>query len=441
MASLSERQQDDLHKAILDYLHSGGYKKTFEQFKEEVPRHADFSPEANQKASGLLVKKWTSVIRMQKKIMDLETRLAQALEENSHMSHLPNGSSSKGNEDWIPTAGPKHTLTGHREAVNTVTFHPLYSVLASASDDCTVKIWDWESGELERTLKAHTKRVSDCQFNSKGTLLVTCGYDLFIKLWNVENEYQNSATLRGHEHSISSARFLPGDDKILSSSRDQTLRIWDLASTHCIKVLSPHEAWIRSAVPSVDGRYAITCASDHTAKIVDINSGEVKVEFRGHENVVEVAEICPPHVVANVRELISLKSPENLPAATNASIVFAFTGSRDMTIKIWDAIRGQLLHTLVGHDSWIRALVFHPNGQYLLSASDDHTFRVWDLKTGRCIRKTEAHDQFVNSMSWGRQKLGPQQATDGSETTPPRLVNVIATSGNDQTIKIWVPSR
>lgn len=105
--------------------------------------------------------------------MDLETRLAQALEENSHASHLTNGSGSKGNEDWIPTGGPKHTLTGHREAVNAVAFHPLYSVLASASDDCTVKIWDWESGELERTLKAHTKRVSDCQFNSKGTILGT----------------------------------------------------------------------------------------------------------------------------------------------------------------------------------------------------------------------------------------------------------------------------
>ncbi|KAF9268557.1 nuclear distribution protein PAC1 [Marasmius fiardii PR-910] len=431
--SLSERQQDDLHKAILDYLHSGGYKKTFEQFKEEVPRHV----------SGLLVKKWTSVIRMQKKIMDLETRLAQALEENSHVSHLPNGSNSKGNDDWIPTGGPKHTLTGHREAVNTVAFHPLYSVLASASDDCTVKIWDWESGELERTLKAHTKRVSDCQFNSKGTLLVTCGYDLFIKLWNVENDYQNSATLRGHEHSISSARFLSGDDKILSSSRDQTLRMWDLASTHCIKVFTPHEAWIRCAVPSADGRYAITCASDHTAKIVDMSSGEVKAEFRGHENVVEVAEICPSHAVANVRELVTLKvcSSSLLLYITNTSIVFAFTGSRDMTIKIWDAIRGQLLHTLVGHDSWIRALVFHPNGQYLLSASDDHTFRVWDLKTGRCIRKIEAHDQFVNSMSWGRQRLGAQQASDGSEATPPRLVNVIATSGNDQTIKIWVPTR
>jgi len=110
-----------------------------------------------------------------------------------------------------------------------------------------MKIWDWETGELERTLKAHTKRVSDCQYNSNGTTLglcflpsfflrldvsiVSCSYDLFIKLWNVENDYQNFATLRGHEHSISSARFLPGDDKIVSSSRDHSLRIWEVAST------------------------------------------------------------------------------------------------------------------------------------------------------------------------------------------------------------------
>jgi platelet-activating factor acetylhydrolase IB subunit alpha len=106
--------------------------------------------------------------------MDLESRLALALEENSHMAHLPNGSGGgkKRDVDWIPTAGAaKHTLTGHRDSVNMVAFHPIYTVLATASDDCSVKIWDWDSGEAERTLKAHTKRVSDCQYNSTGTML------------------------------------------------------------------------------------------------------------------------------------------------------------------------------------------------------------------------------------------------------------------------------
>jgi platelet-activating factor acetylhydrolase IB subunit alpha len=110
---------------------------------------------------------------------------------------------------------------------------------------------------------------------------VSCAYDLFIKLWNVENDYQNFATLRGHEHSVSSAKFLPGDDRIISSSRDQTVRIWEIATTyvrtsvcwisdlrccsfsHCVKVIRPHSDWIRSAIPSSDGKFFITCSMDH----------------------------------------------------------------------------------------------------------------------------------------------------------------------------------
>lgn len=439
-STLSERQRDDLHKSILDYLNTAGFSKTVDQFKQELP--SDFRFDLGQNSSGLLVKKWTSVIRMQKKIMDLESRLAQALEDSAHIAHLPNGSARRYDADWLPTSSSaKHTLTGHRDSVNAVAFHPLYSVLATASDDCSVKIWDWETGELERTLKAHTKRVSDCQFNSNGTMLVTCSYDLFIKLWNIDNDYQNSATLRGHEHSISSARFLPGDDRIVSSSRDHTLRIWEVSTTHCIKVISPHDDWIRCAVPSTDGRYIITCSADHTAKIVDTTSGDVKTEFRGHDNVVEAAQLCPPHAVAAIRELVALKAPQGAQATAQASIVFAVTAARDKTVKIWDAIRGQCLHTLIGHDDWVRSIVFHPNGQHLLTASDDHSFRIWDLKTGRCTRKIEAHERFVTAMSWGRQVVSTQTSDQADPNAPPALVNVIATCSSDQTVKIWVPQR
>ncbi len=120
-----------------------------------------------------------------------------------------------------------------------------------------------------------------CDRRDSYYLTVSCAYDLFIKLWNVENDYQNFATLRGHEHSVSSAKFLPGDDRIISSSRDQTVRIWEIATTyvrisvgwisdlwccwssHCVKVIRPHSDWIRSAIPSSDGKSFITCSMDH----------------------------------------------------------------------------------------------------------------------------------------------------------------------------------
>jgi WD40 repeat protein len=128
-----------------------------------------------------------------------------------------------------------------------------------------------------------------------------------------------------------------------------------------------------------------------------------------------------------------VKVPDLLPAPVpTTTISFAVTASRDKTVKIWDAIRGHCLYTLVGHDDWVRAIVFHPNGQYLLTASDDHTFRTWDLKTGRNTKKVEAHEKFVTSMSWGRQAMTASSTDATDPNAPPRLVNVIATSSSDQ---------
>ena len=60
---------------------------------------------------------------------------------------------------------------------------------------------------------------------------VTCSSDLFIKLWDVQNEWRNTKTFPGHEHTVSSVRFMPGDQQIVSASRDKTIRIFDVAST------------------------------------------------------------------------------------------------------------------------------------------------------------------------------------------------------------------
>lgn len=178
--------------------------------------------------------------------MDLENRNA-ALQEELSLSPAKRAASQT---DWIPRAPAAHVLTGHRLPITGVAFHPQYSILASSSEDATVKIWDWETGELERTLKGHTKAIQDVDFDHKGNLLgmcaasagiarylyicfflVTCSSDLFIKIWDSQNEWKNVKTFPGHEHSVSSVKFMPGDQFIVSASRDRTIRVFDVAST------------------------------------------------------------------------------------------------------------------------------------------------------------------------------------------------------------------
>jgi len=163
------------------------------------------------------------------------------------------------------------------------------------------------------------------------------------------------------------------------------------------------------------------------------------MDFLGHENIVEVAVFAPPNSYPSIRELAGLSTSDK----SKTPGLFIATGARDKTIKLWDAMTGQVLRNFTGHDNWVRALVFHPNGKFLLSAADDKTIRVWDLKTGRCTKTVEAHSHFVQCMAWGGSKALPPvdgaASTNGDAEQSEKRINVIATGSVDQSIKIWTP--
>ena len=63
-----------------------------------------------------------------------------------------------------------------------------------------------------------------------GLMLVTCSTDLTIKLWDTANDYKNVRTLHGHDHSISTVRFTQDGERLVSASRDKTIRVWEVSS-------------------------------------------------------------------------------------------------------------------------------------------------------------------------------------------------------------------
>lgn len=436
MSLLSDRQKDDLHKAMLDYLYANNHTDAYEALRESSG--LTYTPDPNARYTGLLEKKWTSVIRLQKKILELENRNA-ALQEELSMSPAKRAASQV---DWLPRAPAAHVLTGHRAPLTRVTFHPLYSILASASEDTTVKIWDWETGEFERTLKGHTKAVNDLDFDHKGQYLVTCSSDLLIKIWDSQNEWKNTKTFIGHDHAVSAVRFMPGDALIVSASRDRTIRVFDVATTHQVRTMTGHLEWVRAVIPSTDGKLIASCSKDQTVRLWDPMTGEAKSELRGHTNDVLVVAFAPIAAYGAIRELAGIPNTDR----SKRHGLFVASGARDKTIKIWDTQTGQMLRNLAGHDNWVRALAFHPCGKYLLSSSDDKTIRVWELSTGRCVKTVEAHTHFVATLAWGRQAAGKQddkKAANGADgavdTEPEKVVNVVATGSVDETIKVWLP--
>jgi len=350
-------------------------------------------------------------------IMELESKAASLQAELD--SAVPT-SLSRLNQDptsWLPRSPARHKLESHRGAITCVAFHPVFSSLASGSDDYTIKVWDWELGELERTLKGHTKAVLDLDFGGQkgNTLLASCSSDLTVKLWDPSNEYTNIRTLSGHDHSVSAVRFLtPSSGNLLvSASRDTTLRIWDTSTGYCVKTIRGHSDWVRDVSPSFDGKWLVSGGRDRAARIWDVASGEAKATLLGHENFIECCAFAPPASYEHLATLAGLKKPPPI----SSSAEYVATGARDKTINIWD-VRGTLIKTLIGHDNWVRGLIFHPGGKYLISVGDDKTIRCWDLsQEGRLVKTIDdAHGHFVSCIRWAPSAAN-DVSTENAETT------------------------
>lgn len=116
--------------------------------------------------------------------------------------------------------------------------------MVSSSEDATIKVWDFESGEYERTLKGHTDSIQDIAFDASGKLLVSCSADMSIKLWDFQQNYDCIRTMLGHDHNVSSVTFMPAGDFVISSSRDRTIKMWEVATGYCVKTYTGHNDWV-----------------------------------------------------------------------------------------------------------------------------------------------------------------------------------------------------
>ena len=110
--------------------------------------------------------------------------------------------------DGLPREPEKYTMNGHRGKITKIAIHPVYNLCASASEDATIKLWDFDQGENERTMKGHAGIINYLVFHNNRKLLASCASDMAIKLWNLET-YTVQKTIMGHEHEVSCLAFLP----------------------------------------------------------------------------------------------------------------------------------------------------------------------------------------------------------------------------------------
>jgi serine/threonine protein kinase len=252
---------------------------------------------------------------------------------------------------WSPAPAAMH----HRSSVHWVVFDPDGNLLASASEDRTVKIWAVPREREVRTLGGHTGSVNSIAFSPDGRLLASGSSDQTIKLWNTST-WREARTLRGHSAQVYAVAFSQDGKWLASGAGDGTVKVWDATTGDELRSWRAHGESVNVVVVSPEGKLLASAGDDRTIKLWESGTW---------------------------RELRTLQDTD--PVMT---IAFApdgrwlASGGASNMVKLWEVATGQQFHTLAAHRGWVNGVLFSSDGQSLVSGGEDGTIRLWDVTTG-----------------------------------------------------------
>ena len=145
-------------------------------------------------------------------------------------------------------------------------------VVCTASLDGLVHMWSASSGKLLHTLSEHKDFVTSVNFSPDGSphgrRIVTSSFDKTVKVWDYATLHC-VATLEGHEDNAFDACFTKAGLRIVSCSGDKTIKVWDAKSFQCVGTLTGHGDAVFMTRPSADGTRIVSASRDNTAKVWD----------------------------------------------------------------------------------------------------------------------------------------------------------------------------
>jgi WD40 repeat protein len=238
----------------------------------------------------------------------------------------------------------------------------------------------------------HTAKVNSAAFSPDAKLIVTTSDDNTAKVWDVASG-KLLYSLDEHQNPVFSAAFSPDGKRIVTVSFDKTAKVWDILSGKLLYSLEEHPRDIHSANFSPDGKKLVT-ASWKTAKVWNAKNGKFLFSLEGHSKSLGSAIFSPD----------------------GNKIV---TASDDKTVKIWDAVRGKLLLSLVGHTRFVNSAVFSPDGKRIVSVSKYEGCKVWDAENGKLFFSLDKQTSAIYSAVF---------SPDGQK---------IVTASFDSTARVW----
>ena len=295
-----------------------------------------------------------------------------------------------------PDTTTRYTLPPGEGAVWSVAFDPCGELLATATEDGTVKFWDAHDGHIRGLLnnEKYKSPVWAIAFSRDGSQLVTASDDGYVRMWDVKSKKEADVDSQ-NPFPVRSVALSPDGKKLASGTRNGAVIIWDVDSGKKLYSTTGHD---RGAVMSLDfspdGKYVVSGGSDKTVRVWNVDDGSSHATLQNHTGPVYAVAFDPK------------------------SEIVASAGW-DHTIRLWDVNTSEQVKVINVHKDDVWSLSFTPEGRHLIAGGQDRTAKLINVETGVVEREFRGNRGPVHAVAVSK---------DGS---------MIAAGGRDGTVRVW----
>lgn len=329
----------------------------------------------------------------------------------------------------LATGELKSSLTGHLDAITSLSFAADNRRLLSGSADTTARVWDIADAKFPEVFSfgGHAAAVTGVAFNSNGTLAASCAADNSVHLWNtLTGEVVQS--FEGHTATVVGIAMTPNNAQVITASADKTIRIWTAADGKVARTITAPAEITKLAVSQNAAAIAVSLP-DNSVLIYNPVDGVLTQTLTGHE-----AAIAGLSFSADATRLVSADAARAI---------------------VWEAASGRLLEILPVKQG-ISTAVYGPTvGDVVLARADMgivlHTLRfraaLGDMEQA-VTRATYLADGtvFTSSLDGSVRRFTPSNGQQNFKADHGAPVHdlalsangqLLASAGEDMTVKLW----
>ncbi|KAJ8511876.1 hypothetical protein OPV22_002310 [Ensete ventricosum] len=268
-----------------------------------------------------------------------------------------------------------------------------------ASVDALERFTQISSHPLHKTNKPG---ILSIDIDASKDMIATGGIDTNGVLFN-RTSGQILSTLAGHSKKITSVKFVPGSEVIVTGSSDKTVRVWqetEDGNYDCRHVMRDHTAEVQAVTVHATQKYVVTASMDNTWCFYDLSTGSclTQVGEASTEDGFTAASFHPDGLILG-------------------------TGTTGAIVKIWDVKSQSNVAKFDGHVGSVTAMSFSENGYFLATAAMDGV-KLWDLRKLRNFRSFAPYEPNTPTNSVEFDLSGSYLAIAGSDTRVYQVANV-----------------